>query len=1467
MKLRLLLVVVCLAAGNSYSQGLITTYAGTGWIFPGAPVAARSAPLGFVRTLVSDRSGNLYIPDSSNAMVFRLTRSGNLDVVAGNGVQGFSGDGGPATDASLSHPYGVAVDAAGNIYISDGPRVRRVNPEGVISTYAGTGRYGFSGDGGPAILATLQAVFELAVDASGTLYLWDTTNYRIRSVRPDGVIRTVAGNGVPGATGDNGPATSASVVVSGLAVDSRGRLYFSDFLNSRIRMIDGDGVIRLVADGSGLGTQGIGNPGSLAFDAQGSLIYVQSTASRVMRLGSDGKPSAIAGNGRIDYLGDGEDALQASFGYLYGMTLDPQGTVYVADSYCQCVRAFRPGQTVATVAGNGQFGKAAEGTPAVRSFLAGPTGLTFDRSGNLLVASSEGNSVDLFTREGLYRHVAGMGAGGCCLDGRAATKALVSIPQGVAVDGQNRIYVSQGGFHRIRRIASDGTIATFAGNGERGNGGDNGPGTQAQLDDPAGMVFDEAGNLYVASGAKIRKLTPAGVISTFAGDGQSRYAGDNGPATAASFRRVYALAFTSTGELLAADFEDHRVRKIGRDGRITTVAGDGRATSSGDNGPASSASLNGPNGLAVDSEGRIYVLERFGNRIRRIDEKGLITTVAGTGLRSFSGDGGASLAAAMNTPVLGIAIGPDGGLYFSDTANDRVRVIRRQSPRLSFDRELVSVSARPGQRLAQVLVEARSEPAGALFQTGVVSVEGGRWLTVTPAQGITPSTLQLEFDSAQLTVGEYRATVQLRSTIADPPLVNLPVTLRILQPTAPLLSVSPAAITLMAASGEVVRQSFTIANEGGASLPFEVRASTASGGAWLGVTPERGEVQATPVTVMVTAATSGLPTGTYSGALQIDAAEQQASVRVTLVVQEQPQPRILLSQAGLSFVAISAGSTPPPQTVAILNEGRGAMAWSASVSTLSGEDWLQVGPRSGKVDRPLLDVSAMTVSVAPRSLQAGEYYGRIDILAQAENSPQYVMVVLRVLPPGTQLPPEVTPAGLVFAAIQGSNPGSQTVTMTNLLSSETQYNSSRTTLDGQGWFVHSPTTSVLVPERPAKVVVQPDLSNLTPGVRRGAITWVFDDGSLRNVSLLAVVAPRDGQGVAEKPEGRSLLGCPSSELFIEVTSVRQNFVAIVGQPFPVEVKIVDGCSNPLTPSSGPGASVVASLSAKNQRSLVHTSGGVWSGSLVPQSVEGQVNLFVGVNVGNRISVAQRIGTVQAGGRTPMVTQGSLRHSATFETDVPVAPGQLISILGSNLAEGESRVDTVPFPLSLRQTEVLLAGRPLPLLYTSDGQINAQVPYDLPVNGLQQVLVRSGASLSVPEQFVVAEAQPGIFTKNASGFGQAIVLRASDGAIAEPATPAAKGEEVILYCTGLGRVQPAVEPGQPAPLIPAVVMAEVEVRIGDSDAPVRSATLSPGTAGLYEVRVVVPEDVVAGDEVRVVMRAARGWSQPVTMSIR
>jgi uncharacterized protein (TIGR03437 family) len=1464
----------------SFAEGIIVTIAGKDFPFAGDGQPAVKVPLGSIPSIAVDAQGNVYSVVES-FFVVKTGADGVLHVIAGNGIPAHTGDGGQATSASLSGPLAIALDPAGNLYVSEAfsHRIRKVTPSGVISTFAGTGQPDTSGDGGAALQAGLgQEIWSMVFDKAGNLYLAQRDEHLVRKIDTNGIITAVAGTGQPGFSGDGGAATKAKLTVpAGLAFDRNGNLLIGDTGNFRVRSVAPDGTISTVAGGGIFPNDNISastafiEPLGVAADAAGNIYLADYYTARIRRIDANGIITTMAGSGLRGFSGDGGPALAAAFAAPLSLALDKSGNIFVGDFAGSRIRKIDTGGVITTIAGNGLFYPSPDGVAGTETAVRFPWGVASAADGSVLVAERLGQKIRRIDAKGIASTVAGTGQAALANDGGSAALSPIALPYGVAADPSGTIYFSEEPDFKVRRVMSDGTLFTEAGNGIASLAATNGVlATNSSLGIPQGVALDAAGNVYFSDSGQnvVRRVSPAGIISTVAGNGMAGFSGDDGPALAASLNAPTGLAVDGGGNVYIGDRGNSRIRKVTPAGIITTIAGTGRATYAGEGGPARAASLS-PDGIGVDAAGNLYVADPENNRILRITPAGTIGTFAGTGQPGSAGDGGPATAAAMNTPH-GVAADAKGNIYIADTGNGRIRVVLAAPASFSISTAALSFTGKyTGAVTPQQSVAVTGSTAGLPFTVGVMTTDGSAWLQASIQNGSMPATVQINADPSELQPGDYNGVVTITAPGAQPSFETVSVSLTVTAADPPSLSVKtdPLSFSLTAGQGPA-SAAITVSNAGGGSIDVASTATTQSGAGWLAASLTRTTISPTsPASLTVTVDPGMLTPGTWLGQISITGSTGQAVVvPVTLVLSRATQ-KLLLTASGFTFRAVSGGGVVPPESFGIANTGSGVLNWAVT----PGPSWLQVSSATGSSSGGGA-IPQVTLSVNPATLTPGTYYDKVTVTsADADNAPQIVTAVLNVAPADQNPGPHIQPSGLLFTATAGgTSPGSQTVYVYNPGSTPLSFNSVRLTLDGNNWFVHLPATGVVTPQSPLPIVVQPDVTGLAPGVYSGVITMLFGDQSVGVVNLLLVVAPAP-QAAAAKSGGAvaaaTSSGCTPTKLALIPTSISGGFRSAVGWPTPNVAQIVDDCAVPVSS----GSVSVTFNNGDPPLLMTPTSPGVWSATWTPRSSQAaNITVTLKARSGAGLSGQTQItGQADANTGAPLLRPTAIVNAAYPAAPVPLAPGSLVSLFGLGLAPAPQTARGLPLPLEMQGTSVVMAGRELPLLYTADGQVNTLIPYDMDFNTRQQLVVEAGGKLTSPELVSIAPAQPVIFTADGSGTGQGLIYRTAGGGLADGANPAGVGEEILIEATGLGAVTPDSDSSNvPAMPFPQVANS-VSLSVGGIAANVESAELSPDTPGVYYVRAIVPAGVAAGNAVAVavVLSAAGGSSPVVSIAIR
>ncbi len=1036
------------------STGVISTIVGNGTSgYSGDGGPAISAQLSYPAGMALDGQGNLYIADSGNNVVREVAAAtGVITTVAGNGTGGYTGDNGPATSAELNYPASVALDRFGNLYIADAYNqvIRKVTASsGTISTAAGNGQWGYSGDGGAATAAELRDPYGVALDSVGNLYIADSGNQVIRQVNAGtGVISTFAGNGTGageiygGYTGDGGPATGAELNrPTGVALDGSGNLYIADTYNQVIRDVAATtGIISTVAggapacnslagDGGPVSSAALCYPQSVFVDHSGNLYITSPNWGRIRLATAPGAVPAMAAAtptfsvaagtyatpqtvtiadstpGAAIYVTlDGSTPTTAGQGYKGPINVSGSVTIraiavgpgYLASAPTSAAYTITapPPAVINSVAGNGVSGFSGSGGPATSAQVGSLAGVAVDGTGNLYFADTTNNVVwEVAAKTGTASIVAGNGTSGYAGDGGAATSAMLSAPNSVAVDKAGNLYIADTYNNVIRKVtASTGGITTFAGDGQLGYSGDGGPAVDAQFGEPNSVALDSAGDLYIsdAESHRIRLVSATtGVITTVAGNGNYLVSGDGGLATSAGLGYPSALALDSAGNLYIASANGGRVREVVlSSGNIATVAGNGNlGGSSGDGGPATSAEIY-PQAVAVDSAGNLYISD-WPAAVRVVSAStGIITRLAGNGYYGYSGDGGSATVASLYLPE-GIAFDASGNLYIADSGNYRVREVSSPAPTAT---PIISPASGSYTSVQMATITDSSKGAVIYYTT----------------DGTAPTNTSTVY-SGSIAIS---ATTTLQAIAIAPGLAQsavASVTYTIQLPVAPTVTVTPSATTITTAQGLSVV--VTVAGPTGSPTP------TGS------VTLSSGSYSTAAMTLSNGSATFTIPAGSLAvGADTLTASyTPDSNSSSTYTSATGSTPVITVTQAigtAVATVTLTPSATAVTNeqsvTVAVSVTGGSGLATPTGNLTLAGGSYSSQKTLAGGAAS--FSIPAGDLSAATNTLTAN-YSGDITYASASGTTTVTVAPVLLAVPnPPAVAPGSSTSSTVTFSA-------------------------------------------------------------------------------------------------------------------------------------------------------------------------------------------------------------------------------------------------------------------------------------------------------------------------------------------------------------------------------------------------------------------------------------------------------------------
>jgi uncharacterized protein (TIGR03437 family) len=623
-----------------------------------------------------DSAGNVYILDQSNFRIRKVAPNGIITTFAELKLDGVQ-------VAGIDMKRG----ADGSFYVTVAGLILKVSSTGVVGTLAGGLLPGTSPDGTPAAQAKLsQRLAGIALDSAGLVYFVEDN--RVRRIKADGTLETVAGSAAAGYGGDNMPATSTLLNYPiGIVLDASNNLYIADYLNYRIRKVTG-GIITTVAGNGTLGvpTAGaatgspLGTPTGIAFDSTGNLLVVDSAYFLVAKI-SGGNLSLLAGSGYFSYS-DGP----ALGTYLYGpvgITADSSGNLYVAEKGSHRVRKIA-GSATSTFAGRLHF--AGDGGPATSAVLNLPLDVALDPQGIPAVIDSENFRVRRVAANGVITTILGNGIPSLPVNGAQAASSSVPKISAATYDSQGNLYLATTDpslyGSRILRVNPAGVITQFAGNGAYASSGNGGLATAASFQYITGLASDLSGNLYVADSLAqvVRRISSAGIVTAFAGTGAAGFSGDQGPAIAAALNLTGGapLAVDRAGNLFIGDGGNNRVRRVDLTGKITTYAGNGAAGFCTNGAQASASPLYAAAGLAADSSGNLIIAPRLGGIWWRVNPAGVLQYISGAGSSAVAD--GATANSTYGFAPAGIHVDANGDLYATDQAGNAVWKLVLNSP-------------------------------------------------------------------------------------------------------------------------------------------------------------------------------------------------------------------------------------------------------------------------------------------------------------------------------------------------------------------------------------------------------------------------------------------------------------------------------------------------------------------------------------------------------------------------------------------------------------------------------------------------------------------------------------------------------------------------------------------------------------------------------------------------------------------
>ncbi len=1158
-------------------NGIISTYVGNGTAFGftyGASALAQSA--GYPKSLTFDSAGNLYVCDRDYYRVYKVSPQGVLTLVAGNPSSPTStGDNGPSTSATVSRPTSVAIGPDNSIYISEltGNKIRRVAPNGIITTFAGTGELGFAD--GPAATAKFNQPEGMWM-VGNDLYVADALNHRVRRIR-NGIVSTIAGTGEPGFSGDNGPAERARLRdVRNVIADAQGNLIIADMGNGRIRKIDArTGVITTIAGAGSTIPNGDGGPAlgsfflaptSVFLDPSGSLLITDFARNRIRAIDKLGLVSTWAGGGEEGALtGDGGPLINARFASPRRVATDRRGTYYIADTDNNRVRRISPQGIVSTLAGTTQ-GNSGDDGPAtraqfdtIRSIAVHPV------TNDVYIADSKNHCIRYVDGGGILHRFAGIcGTPGFSGDNGDPRSARLNEPYDITFDSKGTLYIADWKNQRVRRV-QNGIITTYAGDGRnvnetvlsRQNLNYGGPALQAAVGDPQALAVDKDDNLYIATAVNVTRVdVKTNIISLVAGDGTYQYKGDNGPATQATVNNPQGIAVDNEGNIYVADVNNARIRLITTAAATSTITFrtdppgqaivvDGQELSDGQQVRWIAGSAHRFSTRSIQGTGDTrYVFERWNNGSTAAAQQVTAGPANAVFIASFRTQHKLTVAVNgagfvdFNPPL------PDDGFYDAGTAvslspipeetwtfagfsgdadgSDAALVTLSAPKRViaDFAAPIPDLSVSPanltfrfqegGQNPAEQLLTVASTGASIGFDASA----DAPFVRLAAEQSTTPGLIHVALNGAGLAAGSYSASIQISSPSGAAP-VTIPVAIEVTPaPVKPTLQVNPGVLDLNVTTADQQLTRFVDAASSGSPLRLGWEVKT--GAQWLVV--QAVNTSDTPAKFRIDALPQGLPPGSHSGRIEFSSPDSSNGPQVLLVnlnIQPEAPKEVFPSTQRLSFQykqkRLSPGVPPSPQQLDVISNPSGLRVFPRAAFS-SQTPWLTV--RTGDASAGSAAPTSVSVEASGAGLDPGLYEGSVEFRLEP-NGPivSRVPVQLEVLPPAplalTSDRPDVrfdVPSGSPSPSVvwRIDNKGEEPVQLDVVSNSDSP------------WLRASGERTFVTADDPGLIRVTADTSGLAPGTYAGTVQAGTGDVKLQLQVVLTVNASARKIAAAER---------------------------------------------------------------------------------------------------------------------------------------------------------------------------------------------------------------------------------------------------------------------------------------------------------------------------------------------------------------